>query len=286
MLTYYMDVEPHSRWVRSTPTHAAMSMPFYCSEAGVFYARERFATQRSGKESYLLFYTAAGAGVLEQDGLQWQLTPGSAVLLNCRTPHRYATAPGETQWHYHWAHIDGAGVVALEALLNTPQMACVQLSPLAAKESFKYLLSHAKQPDMRTLSQLSLCIHTLLHAMVDARLGAADAAQATHRDYVLAVADEIRTHYREPLCLERLLKTVPLSKYYFIKLFHQYMGTTPYQYLLCYRLTQAKELLGTTQHTISEVALYVGFASESNFTAQFSKRAGQTPSQYRKQMRM
>ena len=63
------------------------------------------------------------------------------------------------------------------------------------------------------------------------------------------------------------------------------MGTTPYQYLLCYRLAQSKELLGTTQQSVGEIALYVGFASESNFSAQFAKRAGQTPGEYRKQLR-
>ena len=55
MLTYNMDVEERSTWLRATPGAAALAQPFYCTEAGNFYGRAHFATARTDKESYLLF---------------------------------------------------------------------------------------------------------------------------------------------------------------------------------------------------------------------------------------
>ena len=43
MLTYNMDVEERSTWLRATPGAAALAQPFYCTEAGNFYGRAHFA---------------------------------------------------------------------------------------------------------------------------------------------------------------------------------------------------------------------------------------------------
>ena len=67
MLTYNMDVTPESVWKRTTPSEAELAQPYYCTEAGVFYAQQHFSTARTDKESYILFYTP-GAGLIEQGG--------------------------------------------------------------------------------------------------------------------------------------------------------------------------------------------------------------------------
>jgi hypothetical protein len=66
MLTYNMDVTPESVWKRTTPSEAELAQPYYCTEAGVFYAQQHFSTARTDKESYILFYTLRGAGLIEQ----------------------------------------------------------------------------------------------------------------------------------------------------------------------------------------------------------------------------
>ena len=55
MLTYNMDVTPESVWKRTTPSEAELTQPYYCTEAGVFYAQQHFSTARTDKESYILF---------------------------------------------------------------------------------------------------------------------------------------------------------------------------------------------------------------------------------------
>ena len=117
MLTYNMDVTPESIWKRTTLSEAERAQSYSCTEAGLFYAQQRFSTARTDKESYILFYTLRGAGLIEQDGNHVVLETGQALLLNCRTAQSYCTAPGQSCWHHYWVHLDGAGVAAMEPLL-------------------------------------------------------------------------------------------------------------------------------------------------------------------------
>ena len=109
MLTYTMDVEERSRWIISTPSAAELAQPYYCSEVGDFYARSKFATARSDKNSFILFYTLGGEGTVRQGGQTVRLVKGQALLMDCRSPQSYGTSPGYGHWYHLWAHIDGAG---------------------------------------------------------------------------------------------------------------------------------------------------------------------------------
>ena len=261
MLTFNMDVEPRSRWLRTTPGAAALAQPYFCTEAGQFFGRARFATDRTDKECFLLLYTGEGAGLIEQNDTQVTLGPGCALLLDCRTPQNYGTAPGHDAWHHYWAQIEGSGVHALASILCPEKRPDpVELAPDTALES--------------------LALHNLLAAMAQRQL-AADSAAANRRMIDEAVA-HIRTHYAESLCLDELLASAHISKSYFLRLFRQYMGTTPYNFLLCYRITKAKELLAQTDLPVGAVAHQVGFGDESNFSTRFTAMVGQSPLRYRK----
>ncbi len=76
MLTYNMDVTPESVWKRTTPSEAELAQPYYCTEAGVFYARQHFSTARTDKESYLLFYTSGVQGSSSRGKAMWYSAPG------------------------------------------------------------------------------------------------------------------------------------------------------------------------------------------------------------------
>lgn len=73
-----------------------------------------------------------------------------------------------------------------------------------------------------------------------------------------------------------------MSRSYFMKLFRQYMGTTPYNYMLCFRITRAKELLSQTDLPVSTIARQTGFADDSNFSTRFAAMVGESPIRFRK----
>lgn len=281
MLTYNMDVEERSLWLRATPGAAVLAQPFYCTEAGHFYGRSRFATARTDKESYILFYTVAGAGLIEQDAQQVELPAGSALLLNCRTPQSYCTAPGQESWQHYWVHLDGAGVANMaETLLPQNRLTPVRASGWEIQPLFESIFAEWDRGTVAAQIETGLTLHRML-ALLAARLLAGDASRS-NRALIEQATGYIRAHYAEPLSLDALLAQTPVSKSWFLRLFRQYTGTTPYNFLLSTRITRAKELLVLTDFAVSEIAHQVGFGDESNFSTRFTAMVGQSPQQYRK----
>lgn len=281
MLTYNMDVEERSLWLRATPGAAVLAQPFYCTEAGHFYGRSRFATARTDKESYILFYTVAGAGLIEQGSQQVELPAGSALLLNCRTPQSYCTAPGQESWQHYWVHLDGAGVANMaETLLPQNRLTPVRVSGWEMQPLFESIFAEWDRGTVAAQIETGLTLHRML-ALLAARLLAGDASRS-NRALIEQATGYIRAHYAEPLSLDALLAQTPVSKSWFLRLFRQHTGTTPYNFLLSTRITRAKELLVLTDFAVSEIAHQVGFGDESNFSTRFTAMVGQSPQQYRK----
>lgn len=282
MLTYNMDVGPDSIWRRTTPSAAALAQPYYCTEAGVFYGRSGFATARTNKQSYILFYTLHGAGLITQDGVNVTLGPGQALLMDCRSPQSYGTAPGEEHWDHYWVHLDGTGVAAMARLLELQQ----RLTPVPLTEAskvkryFDEILREIEGDTVDSTVHVGLMLHQLLALCAQGLSEQSEAA--TSRQTILRAARHIRRSYQNDLCLSDLLDEAHMSKSYFLRLFRRYMGTTPYNYLVNYRITQAKELLVLTDQSVASIAREVGFGDASNFSTRFSQAVGQSPLQYRK----
>ena len=111
---------------------------------------------------------------------------------------------------------------------------------------------------------LALCARSIL----------AEAETTSARQVILQAAETLRKNYQQELCLADLLAEAHMSKSYFLRLFRRYMGTTPYNYLVNFHITQAKELLVLTDHSVGEIAQKVGFGDASNFSTRFAKATG------------
>ena len=68
---------------------------------------------------------------------------------------------------------------------------------------------------------------------------------------------------------------------YFCRLFKQYTGKTPIEYLNNYRIEQAAKLLIETNDSITDIAFDCGFENTSYFIRKFKAQKSATPKQYR-----
>jgi len=94
-------------------------------------------------------------------------------------------------------------------------------------------------------------------------------------------ASFIDEHYSEPLSLTRLSAHLGISKFALCRKFKNVQGVSFRNYLLHVRLTKARALLSTRQHTITEVAQMVGFSDLPRFDKVFKRATGSAPSAYR-----
>ena len=278
MLTYTMDVEERSRWIIATPSAEEAAQPFFCSEVGDFYARSQFSTARSDKNSFIVFYTLGGAGVVRQGGQEVTLHKGQALLMDCRSPQSYGTAPGRNHWYHLWAHVDGGGVSMAAAQLGLPRLAAVDVPLSRVQPHFDVLFDLLGKESIANRARTGAAVHALLAELVVSSLEPQGPSSA---DPVHMVCDYVSHHYAEDLSLESLSQLAAVSPSYLIRLFKRQMGTTPHDYLLRYRISRAKELLAETTMTSAAIARQVGFNSESNFSYRFSRMVGQSPRAYR-----
>jgi AraC family transcriptional regulator len=94
----------------------------------------------------------------------------------------------------------------------------------------------------------------------------------------------LRAHIGENLASElslfELANLVGLGPRYFSTLFRQAFGVTPHKYVMNQRLAEGARLLTNQRLEIADVAVRVGFCSQSHFTAAFRLAFGVTPRRY------
>ena len=89
----------------------------------------------------------------------------------------------------------------------------------------------------------------------------------------------IRSHYGEPLDLDRLASEVGLSKYHFIRKFKEATGQTVVSYINAIRIERAERLLREGQFSVAAVAEACGFSNHSYFSKVFYRLRGMLPSE-------
>lgn len=90
----------------------------------------------------------------------------------------------------------------------------------------------------------------------------------------------INTHLHERLNAETLSAQCGLSADYMSYLFRKTTGINLSKYIRTQKLIAAKEML-SENYSVSEIAYYLGFCSESYFINCFKKEFGKTPKKFR-----
>lgn len=96
---------------------------------------------------------------------------------------------------------------------------------------------------------------------------------------VLAWASQ---HLGDPLTVAGLARRATMSERTFTRRFREQTGTSPTAWITAERLARARELLEQTDLYVDEVARVSGLGSGTHLRAQFQRRFGQSPTEYRR----
>ena len=72
-----------------------------------------------------------------------------------------------------------------------------------------------------------------------------------------------------------------MNRHYFCRLFKKATNTTPTEYINFVRIWKAENLLITTDDSVLEISMAVGFSSVSYFNRTFKRLKNTTPTAYR-----
>jgi LacI family transcriptional regulator len=108
---------------------------------------------------------------------------------------------------------------------------------------------------------------------------------ATNDTEFSAAARFIRAHATEGICVEDVLRAVPLSRRVLESRFKRLLGRTPHEEILRVRIERAKELLAETDLSLAAIARRTGYAHVEYLSVVFKRETGLSPSAYREHAR-
>ena len=137
----------------------------------------------------------------------------------------------------------------------------------------------ASQDPAHLLHYRNRAIEDLATFVRDARSRTSDSG------YVEQCRDYVRKHYREKIYLDDVAAALGLSPSYLSRLFHKETGKRLQDYINEERVYRAANLLMYSDYSLSEIAEYVHFPSQSYFGKVFREVRGVTPRAFREQYR-
>lgn len=98
---------------------------------------------------------------------------------------------------------------------------------------------------------------------------------------LMQVTNYVQHNLSRPVDVDDLAKTLFISRSHLASRFKRETGMTLTDFILCEKVEEAKRLLRYSDKSLTLIADYLGFSSQSHFTRIFKKHSGKTPKEYR-----
>ena len=146
------------------------------------------------------------------------------------------------------------------------------------RDVFSNLLSLYRQKKIGYEAEMMSVLYKLI-----SMIQIADRASGVKYQKIADAVEHINKNYcTGNLRISSLAKLAGVSTRYFGELFSVFFGVSPKEYILRMQLETAKNLLISTDQSISAIAETCGFSDVYYFSKIFKKELGETPSAFRK----
>ncbi len=125
--------------------------------------------------------------------------------------------------------------------------------------------------------ELSLVMQELAKSIMDCLYPVGD----ENKKVIRKMMKYISMHHSEPLTLKTIAENIHMNPAYLSHLFKKEIGMTFREYLNFVRIEEAKRLLRHTDYSIIDIAMAVGYESQSYFSQVFRKCTGVAPNRFR-----
>ena len=263
--------------------------PLFVTSCGTYHLinTPKFSTHRpEGRIDYQILYVASGRTSFYIDGVEQTIPAGNMIIYRPGEEQQYSYY-GVDHPEVYWLHFTGGNVHNLLRKYGiTDKMYIIRTGiSLEYKRIFLQIIQELKlcRVDYEALAvnyfeQLLVLIHRQL--------------EQTPREKSQFLIQEIDSairffheNYHTPISIEEYASSHHMSVSWFIRSFKEYTGSTPTQYILSLRISNAQTLLGSTNYNITEIAEIVGYDNPLYFSRLFRKQSGMSPSEFRNRLR-
>ncbi|WP_054026181.1 AraC family transcriptional regulator [Bacillus sp. FJAT-28004] len=250
-----------------------------------------------------LLVVTRGCLYMGEEDRHYEVSAGHALILR-PDAHHYATKSCQEQTAYYWIHFQTTGAWSIfdQSVPEVPADSAktrILTSNVYTTQTFtKRLPQFAKllQPSkmdslLRQLVQLNMNDHIpsvkwkqqLVFQEVIEHLSASMEADGPSPSILCAeqAASYLREHYRESITAQELGDSINFHPVYIARCMQKEFGCAPFDYLMRFRIEQAKLLLLQTDLPIARIGEQVGFNHAAYFTSCFAKYESISPRKYR-----
>lgn len=267
----------------------------YLSSGSFYYAPGGFIVEHSHKY-YQLFFVISGKCVFYKDKKGFYCTEDDFFLFQPDTVHSMKT-------------LKDSSVRIIDVKFNIKDSDLkYRLKNIPAEnqkkeriytELFRKIFIEGKNKEIYFEKMVSLCVTEILFYLVrqDYKLSSVGYSEERHsispelyeklgvctRQTICLLEEHIMKH-RE-LTISDMADILGYTKEYIEKCFSREVGVSIKKYFIVLRIDKAKELLYSTELKIAKIASIVGYDNCAYFSRVFKKLTGQSPEQFRKEVR-
>lgn len=238
-----------------------------------------------GRIDYQILYVSAGIAHFHFDHAENDtiVTAGNMVLYRPKEFQKYEYY-GKDKTEVYWIHFTGndvKNILRSYGIRDDMRVFYVGTSLEYARIFKRAIIElQRRQPDYEEL--LVLLLRQLLIA-IHRRITKERKLSNEYLDTEMDIAAQyFNDNYNSNIHIEDYAASRGMSVSWFIRNFKQYTGSTPMQYIVSIRITNAQMLLETTAYSVSEIGRIVGYENPLYFSRLFHKQKGFSPSEYRK----
>lgn len=227
-------------------------------------------------------YLAAGKGHFRIDGTEHILSAGTAVLYVPDQPQEYVYYQVE-QTEVYWVHFTGSEADSLlkRCRLDAPQ----GILPVGTSPDYLRLFGQMIQELQLRRTDYEMLTALLLQSLL-IRMGRELGREKKYSDSSMREIHRamhfFQEHYAQEINIAEYAASRGFSASWFLQCFRQITGSSPLQYILKLRLSNAQSLLENTDYPIGEIADAVGYDNALYFSRLFRKHIGMSPREYRR----
>lgn len=231
---------------------------------------------------YQLLYITKGRGMFSSESSgRSQVKEGYMFLLFPGEWHTYRPDP-ETGWNEYWIGFDGRIMdewVKYGFFHKESPVFNIGLNEeIIALYKRAIIIAEAQEANYQQALSGIACnlVSMALYLSRNRDFNKSDVASQMNQAKI-AVHENISA-----ITPEELARITCMSYSKFRKIFKEYTGFAPSQYIQEVRITMAKELLTNTSKSIKEIAIELGYENKDYFFTVFKKVTGNTPITYRR----
>ena len=152
------------------------------------------------------------------------------------------------------------------------------ITPTSCHEFSKFFHTWTQKSPWRTPRA-----HSILYRIYEEAVRSENKEYTKSNGLFLDITAYILTHYTDPaLSVSGIAAHAGISELYLRRLFKANGSPSPIGYIHLVRLEKAKNMLLSSNYSISEIALAVGYPDPYYFSRLFRKKTGISPSEYKK----